>query len=98
MIATTYIVGPTLVNDLRLGWTRLDNKNVGYNSYTNDINGKILHLEGINPSNNPAFFGLPQVGITGYTGFGEQNTVYLTHNDLWQVVESVKSGKSKHNF
>ena len=98
MLGATYVFGPALVNELRLGWTRFDNKNIGYHSYNEDINGKVLKLVGINPSNNPAFWGLPTINVTGYSGFGEQNTVYLTHDKLYQVMDSVSWVKGKHNI
>lgn len=96
VIGSTQLLRPTLVNDVRFGWNRFDNKFVGANSYSNDVNGKILHIAGINLANDPAFWGIPTFGITGFTGFGDNNYPYLTHNNQFEGIESLSWLRGRH--
>ena len=65
---------------------------VGTHSYTEDINGELLQISGLNLSGDPAFWGLPTFGITGYTGFGDRANIYLTHNNIFEVAERSELG------
>ena len=90
------IIGSHLINDERFGWTRFVNNLTGYNAYKNDINTKVLKIPSINPTNNPAFWGIPSMAITGYSSFGEPTTVYLTHNNIWEGHDTVSWTHGKH--
>ena len=78
------ILGTHLINEERFGWSRFVNDLTGYNAFKNDINTTKLKIPGLNPTDNGAFWGVPQDSITGYSGFGEPTTVYLTHNNIWE--------------
>ncbi len=90
------ILGSHVINDERFGWTRFVNNLTGYNAYKNDVNGKVLHIPGINSTSNPAFWGIPTISITGYSSFGEPTTVYLTHNNIWEGHDTVSWTRGKH--
>ena len=92
----TWVISPSLVNNVRFGWTRFDNQMVGMNSYANDVNGKVLKIQGLNLGNNPAFWGIPSFGITGYTGFGDRTNIYLTHNNLYEGANDLIWIRGKH--
>ena len=92
----TQILGSRLVNEVRFGWTRFVNNQAGYNSFKTDVNGSVLHIPGLNPTNSPAFWGIPIISINGYTGFGEPNTVYLTHNNIWEGHDTLSWTLGKH--
>ncbi|MBI3280103.1 MAG: carboxypeptidase regulatory-like domain-containing protein [Acidobacteria bacterium] len=92
----TWVIRPNMVNDLRFGWSRLDNKLTGPNSGKNDINGKILQIPGFNPSGNPAFWGIPQATFTGYSGFGDVRDVFLTRNNMFEWKENLNWIRGKH--
>jgi hypothetical protein len=47
---------PNLVNEVRFGWTRFVNNLTGPNAYKTDVNGTILHIPDLNPSNAAAFW------------------------------------------
>ena len=93
---STWVIRPNLVNDARFGWSRLDNKYTGPNSYVKDINGEILKIPGFNPSGNPGFWGIPQAEFTGYRGFGDVRDVFLTHNNIFEWKENVNWVQGKH--
>src|ERR1019366_7635897 len=90
------IIGSHLINEERFGWSRFVNNLTGYNAYKNDINTKVLKIPSINPTNNPAFWGIPSMAITGYSSFGEPTTVYLTHNNIWEGHDTVSWTHGKH--
>ena len=96
LVGNTWVVGPSVVNTARFGWTRFDNTIVGTHSYTEDINGDLLHISGLNLSGDPAFWGLPNFGITGYTGFGDRANIYLTHNNVFEVANDLSWVLGKH--
>jgi len=96
MVGGTQIFGSTLVNEVRFGWTRFVNNNVGYNSSKTDINGQVLKIPGLNSTSNPAFFGIPTFGFVGYSGFGEPSTVYLTHNNVWELHDTLSWTHGNH--
>ena len=96
MGAGTQVLTPNLVNEVRFGWTRFINNNAGRDAFVKNINKDILKIPGINPTDNPAFWGIPNVTITGYSGFGEPTNVYLTNNDLWEVHDTLSVTRGKH--
>ena len=92
----TQILGSHLVNDARFGWNRFVNNLTGYNAYKTDINTTQLKIPSINPSNNPAFWGIPTVSVAGYSSFGAPSTVYLTHNNIWEGHDTLSWTRGKH--
>jgi hypothetical protein len=98
MGGATQIITPTLVNDVRFGWTRFVNNEVTPYSYTKDINGTVLHIPGLNPLNAPSFWAVPGVSLTGYSGFGDNATIYLTHDNMWEAHDTLSWTHGKHIF
>jgi hypothetical protein len=96
LVGNTWVLGPSIVNTARFGWSRFDNTIVGTHSYTEDINGELLQISGLNLSGDPAFWGLPNFGITGYTGFGDRANIYLTHNNVFEVANDLSWVLGKH--
>ena len=96
LVGNTWVVGPSLVNTARFGWSRFDNTVVGTHSYVEDINGQLLQISGLNLSGDPAFWGLPTFGVTGYTGFGDRTNIYLTHNNIFEVADDLSWVFGKH--
>ena len=85
-----------LINEERFGWTRFVNNLTGYNAFKNDINTKVLKIPSLNPTSNPAFWGIPTISIAGYSSFGEPTTVYLTHNNIWEGHDTLSWTRGKH--
>lgn len=96
LIGNTWVLGPSMVSSLRLGWSRFDNLVVGVNSFQNDVNGQVLRISGLNLTNDPAFWGRPTFNVTGYTGFGDRTNIYLTHNNIYEVGEDLSWVFGKH--
>jgi hypothetical protein len=98
LLGGTQIFTPALVNDVRVGWTRFANNEMDANSFVNDANGKVLHIPGFNPLNYPSFWNVPAFGFNGYSGFGNNATIYLTHNNLWETHDTLSWTHGKHIF
>lgn len=96
LVGNTWVASPTIVASTRFGWSRLDNVVGGTSTGENDINGQIFQFPGINLTNDPAFWGLPQFGVRGFTGLGDRTNIYLTHNNIFEVSEDVSWVLGKH--
>jgi hypothetical protein len=96
MAGGTQLINDRMVNEVRFGWSRFVNNLVGYNSNKTDVNGTVLHIPGLNIANSPSFWGLPIINVTGYTGLGEPNAVYLTHDNIWEGHDTFTWTKGKH--
>ena len=89
VIANTRTLGANKVNDLRFGLSRLVNAHISPRANTVNVVKEL----GINiPSDNPLYRGVPNIGITGITGLGEESdapfinydtTIQLVNNFSW---------------
>ena len=98
MAGATQIFTPNLVNDVRFGWTRFVNDELTPYSNIKDINGTILHIPGLNPLNAHSFWAVPQFTFTGYSAFGDNATIYQTHNNMWETHDTLTWTHGKHIF
>ena len=98
MGGATQIFTPNLVNDVRFGWTRFVNNELTPYSYVQDVNGSVLHIPGLNPLNAPSFWAVPQFTFTGYSAFGDNATIYLTHDNMWETHDTLTWTHGKHIF
>ena len=98
MGGATQIFTPTLVNDVRFGWTRFVNDELTPYSYVKDVNNTVLHIPGLNPLNAQSFWAVPQFSFTGYSAFGDNATIYLTHDNMWETHDTLTWTHGKHIF
>ena len=96
MVGATQVFTPTLVNDVRFGWTRFINNELTPYSYIQDVNAATLHIPGLNPLNAPSFWAVPGFSFTGYSGFGDNATIYLTHDNMWEGHDTLTWTHGKH--
>jgi hypothetical protein len=96
MAGATQIFTPTLVNDVRFGWTRFVNNEITPYSFVSNINGNVLKIPGLNPLNAPSFWAVPGFSFTGYSGFGDNATIYLTHDNMWETHDTLTWTHGKH--
>lgn len=98
MAGATQIFTPNLINDVRFGWTRFVNNEETPYSFAKNINGDILKIPGLNPLNAPSFWAVPGFSFTGYSGFGDNATIYLTHDNIWEWHDTLTWTHGKHVF
>lgn len=96
LIANTWILSPSLVNDARFGWNRLNNQVVGPNSESTNVVQQ-LGIPGLDTS-NPLFWGIPNFGLTGFTNFGEGTSAFVTTNNLYETQENLTWTRGRHSF
>jgi hypothetical protein len=99
VFGNTQTIGSNKLNDLRIGYGQLKN---GHISPRANVENVVKEL-GINiPSDNPLYWGVPNIGVTGLSGLGEESdapfinddkTIQFVDNFSWILGEhSVKFG------
>jgi len=78
VVANTRTFGSNKVNDLRVGYGFLKNAHISPRANTENV---VKDL-GINlPTDNPLYWGVPNVGITGLSGLGEESDAPFINDD-----------------
>ena len=99
VLGNTRTFGSNKVNDVRVGFGYLKNAHISPRANTVNVVAQL----GINiPSDNPLYWGVPNIGITGLSGIGEESdapfinddkTLQFVDNFSWVLGEhSVKFG------
>jgi hypothetical protein len=89
------VIGPTLVNEVRVGYNKFFNHAGGELNNVRDVISEIgLPL----PTQIPAdAWGLPSIAIAGFSGFGDNSeSPFLNRNDNWQIINNLSWTKGKH--
>jgi Carboxypeptidase regulatory-like domain len=92
----TRTFGSNKLNDLRLGYSKLYNGHISPRANTDNVVGRL----GINlPTDNPLYWGVPNIGITGLAGIGEESDAPFINDDhTFQIVDNFTWTVSKHSF
>jgi hypothetical protein len=96
VLANTFIVSPSTVNEARFAWSQFNNDLAGF--YANNTNVQAtLGIAGLTAS-SPLAYGIPAVGLgEGVTSYGGI-TPWITRNDTFQGVESLSMIKGVHSI
>ena len=96
VLANTRTFGSNKVNDLRVGYGYL--KNAHISPRANNVN--VVKELGINlPSDNPLYWGVPNIGITGLSGLGEESDAPFINDDKTiQLVDNFSWAVGKHGY
>jgi Carboxypeptidase regulatory-like domain len=96
VLANTRTIGSNKVNDVRVGYGYL--KNAHISPRANTVN--VVKELGINlPSDNPLYWGVPNIGISGLAGLGEESDAPFINDDKTiQVVDNFSWIVGKHAF
>ena len=96
VLANTRVLGSNKFNDLRLGYGKLDNAHISPRA--NTVN--VVEELGINiPSDNPLYWGVPNIGITGLSGLGEESDApFINHDTTIQIVDNFSWSVGEHAF
>jgi hypothetical protein len=92
----TRTLGSNKVNDLRFGIGKLKNGHISPRANVDNVVGRL----GINlPNDNPLYWGVPNIGITGLSGIGEESDAPFINDDTTiQVVDNFTWTVAKHSF
>ena len=92
----TRVFGSNKLNDLRFGFGKLKNGHISPRANVDNVVGRL----GINlPSDNPLYWGVPNIGITGLSGIGEESDAPFINDDTTlQIVDNFTWTLGKHSF
>ncbi len=91
------VFSPTIVNEFRFGYSRFFNSAGRELAFVRDV-VKELAIPGLN-SSDPVAFGIPAVGFTRYSGFGDNSDgPFANNNSSLQFVDNVTWIRGKHSF
>ena len=78
VIGNTQTIGTNKLNDLRIGYGNLKNAHISPRANVENVVGAL----GINiPSDNPLYWGVPNIGVTGLSGLGEESDAPFINDD-----------------
>ena len=96
LVNNTRVFGATKVNEAKFSVSYLYNGHVSPRANTENV-VKDLGL-GI-PSDNPLYWGVPNIGITGLAGLGEESDApFLNYDTTIQALDNFSWTKGKHAF
>lgn len=96
-VTNTRVLTPNLVNEFRFGLTKFYNTTGPELAFTTDVVGS-LNIPGLS-SGPPVQWGIPNMSITGYSGFGNSSEgPYENNNQAIQYINNLSWIKGKHTF
>jgi len=96
LVSNTRVFGATKVNELKFGVSYLFNGHVSPRA--NNVN--VVKDLGLGlPSDNPLYWGVPNIGITAIEGLGEESDApFLNYDTTIQLLDNFSWTKGKHAF
>jgi hypothetical protein len=96
VLANTRTFGSNKVNDVRVGFGYLKNAHISPRANKENV---VKNL-GINlPSDNPLYWGVPNIGITGLSGIGEESDApFINEDTTIQFVDNFSWVVGKHAY
>ncbi|HUQ95960.1 MAG TPA: TonB-dependent receptor [Bryobacteraceae bacterium] len=100
-VGYSWVISPTKLNDLRVGYNRIRANQVGLQTdttFTHRDLGLDFRVTGDgNRTLTPREEGLPNISITGFAGTGSGNVTFNT-NETAEVADSLAINRGRHNF
>jgi len=100
-IQDTYIVGPRVVNEARIGFNRLTGGIFDETCCTSTDWAKQLGLTGVQSSYfpDPLRFGWPRMSVTGYSGIGTTGfSAQQRYDNTWHLYEALAITRGNHQM
>jgi outer membrane receptor for monomeric catechols len=96
-VTNTRVFTAALVNEFRFGLTKFYNTTGPQLAFTRDVVSE-LGIPGLNPG-PPVQWGIPNVSITAYSGFGNSSEgPYENNNQARQFINNLSWVRGKHTF
>ena len=96
LVGQTWVLGPNKVNELKIGFSRLELVNGNLHTAKNNI---VQQLGIPYVIDTPAFWGVPFIQFTGLTAFGDPaNGPYSNWDTMIQPSDNFSWNKGKHAF
>jgi hypothetical protein len=98
MVGNTSTLTPTVVNEFRFGYNYFFNTFGRELAFTRDVSFAELGIPGM-PSIPPEAWGIPSIGINGYSGFGDGTEgPYTNRNHVYEIIDNVSWIKGRHSL
>ena len=95
MVGNTRTLSPTVVNEFRFGFNYFFNTYGRELAFERDVTSE-LAIPGMVPI-PPEAWGIPSIGITGYSGFGDSTEgPYTNRNRVYEFIDNMSWIKGKH--
>jgi hypothetical protein len=96
VFGNTRTLGSNKLNDARLGFGYLKNGHISPRANTDNV----VKALGINlPNDNPLYWGVPNINVSGLSGLGEESDAPFINNDkTLQVVDNFTWTVATHSF
>jgi hypothetical protein len=95
MVGNTRTLSPTVVNEFRFGYNYFFNTFGRELAFERDVL-KELAIPGV-ASPPPAAWGIPSIGIAGYSGFGDSTEgPYTNRNKVFEIIDNMSWIRGKH--
>ena len=97
MIGNTYTISPTVLNEARFGYNSFFNTFGRELAFVRDV-VKELGIPGIS-AGTPESWGIPTIGITGFSGFGDSTEgPYTNRNKVFEFTDNLSWFRGRHSF
>ncbi len=97
MASNTRTLSPTMVNEARFGYNSFFNSLGRELAGTRDVVSEV-GIPGVN-AGPPISWGIPSVGITGFSGFGDDTEgPYVNTNRTFQIIDNLSWTRGSHSF
>ena len=97
MIGNTYTLSPTVLNEFRFGFNSFFNTFGRELAFVRDVVSE-LDIPGVSAGPEEAW-GIPSIGITGYSGFGDSTEgPYTNRNKVFEFTDNLSWIRGRHSF
>ena len=97
MIGNTYTLSPTVLNEFRFGYNSFFNTFGRELAFVRDVVEE-LGIPGVS-TGPPESWGIPTVGISGYSGFGDSTEgPYTNRNKVFEFTDNLSWFRGTHSF
>lgn len=98
MVSNIRVINPETVNEFRFGYSRWINENLGFNANVRNVIGELGGIPGI-AEPFPEIWGIPQIGISGFSGFGDHGFLpFIDRNNYFQFADNISVVRGRHTF
>ena len=97
MIGNTFTLSPTVLNEFRFGYNSFFNTFGRELAFVRDVVSE-LNIPGVSTGPEESW-GIPAIGITGYSGFGDNTEgPYTNRNKVFEFTDNLSWIRGRHSF
>ncbi len=98
-IGNTRTPTPTITNEFLVGYSGIVNGDLPQSAYSQNVIGSLPNgiVQGL-AAPSPITYGIPSIGITGYSGFGDPQQLAISYDHTIQAVDNITMVRGKHTI